>query len=158
CASSVRRYAYSSSTRCDSVDAANISPIGVSIGVANTVTGSGMAQDNGQRTRPLTASGEWTPMPLGDRISLMHTSIGRLGTVRTLRTFAIGATGVAVLAATAVAQARFEITVPSSAHATPITGRVYVAISRTNDPRRTPIQEADETDVPLFGDGDRCEH
>ena len=44
---------------------------------------------------------------------------------------------------------RFTITFPASAHAGPITGRVYVAISKTND--RTPIQQADTTGVPLFG-------
>jgi Putative esterase len=45
---------------------------------------------------------------------------------------------------------RFEIAFPASAHAEPITGRVYVALSRTND-RQTPIQQADPTGVPLFG-------
>jgi hypothetical protein len=49
------------------------------------------------------------------------------------------------------AQARFEITVPSSAHAGPITGRAYVALSKSNDPQRPPIQQTGETGVPLFG-------
>lgn len=49
------------------------------------------------------------------------------------------------------AQARFEVSFPASAHATAITGRVYVAISRTSDSSRTPIQETGETGVPLFG-------
>jgi hypothetical protein len=44
---------------------------------------------------------------------------------------------------------RVEISFPASAHAQPITGRVYVAISRTND--RGPIQQADSTGAPLFG-------
>jgi hypothetical protein len=46
---------------------------------------------------------------------------------------------------------RIEITFAKSAHATPITGRVYVAFSRTNDERRTPIEQTGETGVPLFG-------
>jgi Putative esterase len=45
---------------------------------------------------------------------------------------------------------RFEISFPASAHGDPITGRVYVAISRTND-GRSPIEQADPTGVPLFG-------
>ncbi|HEV8448224.1 MAG TPA: alpha/beta hydrolase-fold protein [Gemmatimonadaceae bacterium] len=49
------------------------------------------------------------------------------------------------------AQARFEITVPSSAHAGPITGRAYVALSKSNDAQRPPIQQTGETGVPLFG-------
>ena len=50
--------------------------------------------------------------------------------------------------------ARFEITFPKQAHAEPITGRVYVALSRTSDARNgsnTPIQQTSETGVPLFG-------
>ena len=46
---------------------------------------------------------------------------------------------------------RFEITFAAAAHSAPITGRVYVAISRTNDPQRTPIAQTGETGVPLFG-------
>jgi hypothetical protein len=49
------------------------------------------------------------------------------------------------------AQARFEISFARAAHAEPITGRVYVALSRTNDGQRTPIQQTGETGVPLFG-------
>ena len=49
------------------------------------------------------------------------------------------------------AQGRFEITVPASAHAGPITGRAYVALSKSNDGQRTPIQQTGETGVPLFG-------
>src|ERR1044071_23555 len=51
--------------------------------------------------------------------------------------------------ATAAAQPRFEISFPQAAHAGPVTGRVYVAISRTND--RPPVQRAGEAGVPLFG-------
>ena len=54
-------------------------------------------------------------------------------------------------ASPASAQARFEISFSPAAHAAPITGRVYVAISRTNDPTRTPIAQTGETGVPLFG-------
>ncbi len=46
---------------------------------------------------------------------------------------------------------RFEIAFAASAHAAPITGRVYVAISRTSDAQRTPISQSGETGVPLFG-------
>src|SRR5690348_10610104 len=45
---------------------------------------------------------------------------------------------------------RFEITFPRQAHAEPITGRVFVALSRTSDARNTPIQQTSETGVPLF--------
>jgi hypothetical protein len=45
---------------------------------------------------------------------------------------------------------RFEIAFPGRAHAEPITGRVYVALSRTSTATNTPIQQADETGVPLF--------
>ncbi|MDB4883172.1 MAG: hypothetical protein JWL95_1938 [Gemmatimonadetes bacterium] len=72
-------------------------------------------------------------------------------------------TGVAALlvtlAAAAVARAqssappapRFEITVSRGAHAAPVTGRVYVALSRTSDAKSSPIAQTDETGVPLFG-------
>jgi hypothetical protein len=45
----------------------------------------------------------------------------------------------------------FEVSFPKGAHSEPITGRVYVALSRTSDARNTPIQQTDETGVPLFG-------
>jgi hypothetical protein len=48
------------------------------------------------------------------------------------------------------AGSRFEISFSSGAHATPITGRAYVAFSRSSDARRTPIDQAGETGVPLF--------
>ena len=46
---------------------------------------------------------------------------------------------------------RFEISFTPAAHAAPITGRVYVAISRTSDTQRTPIMQTGETGTPLFG-------
>jgi hypothetical protein len=57
----------------------------------------------------------------------------------------------ALLAQSAVAQPRFEIAFSKAAHAEPITGRLYVAISRTSDSQRPPIQQTGETGVPLFG-------
>src|SRR3954462_3576101 len=44
---------------------------------------------------------------------------------------------------------RFEVTVSRTAHTEAITGRVYVAVSRTHAPR-TPIEQTGETGVPLF--------
>ena len=44
---------------------------------------------------------------------------------------------------------RFEIAVSPSARAEPVTGRVYVAISRSLG-RQTPIEQTGETGVPLF--------
>src|SRR6476620_5916962 len=45
---------------------------------------------------------------------------------------------------------RFEITVPPSAHADPITGRVYVMISRNGD--REPRLQLNQADgIPFFG-------
>jgi hypothetical protein len=43
---------------------------------------------------------------------------------------------------------RFTVAFPAAAHSGPITGRAYVAISKTND--RSPIQQADTTGAPLF--------
>ena len=51
----------------------------------------------------------------------------------------------------ATAQGRFEVSVAPAAHRAPITGRVYIAITRTNDERITPIEQTGETGVPLFG-------
>ena len=45
---------------------------------------------------------------------------------------------------------RFDVSFARSAHAEPITGRVYVAISKTSEGTRTPIQQTGETGVPLF--------
>lgn len=46
---------------------------------------------------------------------------------------------------------RFEVSVSSDFHAAPITGRVYVALSRTTTDERGPIAQAGEVGVPLFG-------
>ena len=62
---------------------------------------------------------------------------------------AVGLASTTMFAQRPAAGPRFTVTFPAAAHAGPITGRVYVAISRTND--RTPIQQADTTGVPLFG-------
>jgi len=51
----------------------------------------------------------------------------------------------------ATAQGRFEVSFAPAAHRAPITGRVYIAITRTNDERITPIEQTGETGVPLFG-------
>ena len=68
-----------------------------------------------------------------------------------MRIIAILLAAPALAAAQAPAAApRFEITFAKAAHAEPITGRVYVAISKTSDGNRTPIQQAGETGVPLF--------
>jgi hypothetical protein len=44
---------------------------------------------------------------------------------------------------------RFEITFPSAAHATPVTGRVYVMIARAGD--REPRLQIGRTGQPFFG-------
>src|ERR1700676_2698658 len=49
------------------------------------------------------------------------------------------------------ASPRFEISFSKDAHAAPVTGRAYVAISRTKDARGGPIDQTGETGVPLFG-------
>ena len=46
---------------------------------------------------------------------------------------------------------RFEVSFARTAHPAPVTGRVYVAISRTSSPASTPISQTGETGVPLFG-------
>jgi len=58
---------------------------------------------------------------------------------------------VPLAAAAAQTEPRIEITFSKQARAEPVTGRVYVALSRTSDARNTPIQQTDETGVPLFG-------
>ena len=59
--------------------------------------------------------------------------------------------GAAVLGGSAVASAeqRFELSFPASVHAEPVTGRIYVMISRTND--REPRLQIGRTGVPFFG-------
>ena len=44
---------------------------------------------------------------------------------------------------------RFEVSVPASAHAEPITGRIFVMISRTGD--REPRLQVGRTGIPFFG-------
>ncbi len=44
---------------------------------------------------------------------------------------------------------RIEVSFAAAAHAQPVTGRVYVAVSR--DDKAPPIEQADITGVPLFG-------
>jgi hypothetical protein len=44
---------------------------------------------------------------------------------------------------------RFEISFSKDARAEPVTGRVYVALSKVND-RRTPVDQTSPTGVPLF--------
>ena len=48
------------------------------------------------------------------------------------------------------ATVRIEVSFARSVHPGPITGRVYVALSRTAGPRSTPIEQTGETGVPLF--------
>jgi hypothetical protein len=55
------------------------------------------------------------------------------------------------LAASDARAQRFEISVSRTARAEPVTGRVYVALSRTSTAGSTPIQQTGETGVPLFG-------
>jgi hypothetical protein len=72
-----------------------------------------------------------------------------LGTLATLLALAGATSGQAQSPLRATP--RFEITFPGAVNGQPITGRVYVALSRTSDARNTPIQQTDETGVPLFG-------
>ena len=60
------------------------------------------------------------------------------------------ACGVAIAASLAfAADTRFEISYPASVHAGPITGRVFVMISRTN--QREPRLQISRIGVPFFG-------
>ncbi|HXT71173.1 MAG TPA: alpha/beta hydrolase-fold protein [Vicinamibacterales bacterium] len=45
---------------------------------------------------------------------------------------------------------RFEVSFTAGVHGGPVTGRIYVAMSRSND-RQSPIQQASPTGAPLFG-------
>ena len=49
----------------------------------------------------------------------------------------------------ATAEQRFELSFPASVHAEPVTGRIYVMVSRTND--REPRLQIGRTGVPFFG-------
>ena len=64
---------------------------------------------------------------------------------------ALDASSLTAQQAGASARPRFEISFAKSAHSEPITGRVYVAISRIGDSVNTPIRQTGETGVPLFG-------
>ncbi len=46
--------------------------------------------------------------------------------------------------------ARFDVGFSAAAHAAPITGRVYVAISRVSSPDRGPIAQVGENGVPIY--------
>ncbi len=75
-----------------------------------------------------------------------------MNSIRRSIAFALGAA--ALVTAPVVAQQagpRFAISFAKSAHAGPITGRVYVAISRIADTSGTPIRRAGEGGDPLFG-------
>jgi len=65
---------------------------------------------------------------------------------------AIGLASAGVIANPAARSAgpSVEITFSQTARAEPVTGRVYVAFSRTSSDRQTPIAQTDVTGVPLF--------
>ena len=63
-------------------------------------------------------------------------------------TFALLAASYGTLAAQQAAGPRIEVSFARAARAEAVTGRVYVAISRTD--RQTPIQQASPTGAPLF--------
>ena len=60
----------------------------------------------------------------------------------------LGASGTMQLSAQVAAGPRFEIAFARSVRAKPVTGMVYLAISRDN--QTTPIQQVDTTDAALF--------
>ena len=76
------------------------------------------------------------------------------GTARAIvrASVAVALSAALVQAQTRAVGPRFDISVPKSAHAEPITGRVYVAISRLTDTSGTPIARSGETGDPLFDD------
>lgn len=65
------------------------------------------------------------------------------------RTAGPGAPATPAARAPAPSATRFTISVPDSAHADPITGRVYMMISRTDD--REPRLQVGRTGIPFFG-------
>ena len=73
------------------------------------------------------------------------------GVGRTVGLLAALFVGAAVLGgpSMAAAEQRFEVTFPASVRAEPVTGRIYVMISRTND--REPRLQIGRTGVPFFG-------
>lgn len=68
--------------------------------------------------------------------------------MNTLARIAVSALFFACSAAHAASNPRIEVSFAAAAHAAPITGRVYVAISRNND--APPIEQVDKAEVPLF--------
>jgi len=72
----------------------------------------------------------------------------RLSALRSLAAAALAAAPFHLLAASATSP-RIEVSFAAAAHAQPITGRVYVAVSR--DDEEPPIEQTDITGVPLFG-------
>jgi hypothetical protein len=56
-----------------------------------------------------------------------------------------------LVAVSSVGAQSFQVSYAPGATAGPLTGRVYVALSRTASPTSTPINQTGETGVPLFG-------
>ena len=56
-----------------------------------------------------------------------------------------------ISAAAPVEPLRFAVTVAASVRSEPVTGRVFVAVSRESSPTRSPIDQAGPTGAPLFG-------
>jgi hypothetical protein len=72
----------------------------------------------------------------------------RVARLATGAAIAIALAGAALTAWQQAVGPRFEISFSAAAHGEAVTGRVYVALSKTND--RPPIQQADSTGSPLF--------
>jgi hypothetical protein len=76
---------------------------------------------------------------------------------RRLRRIAAAAAAVLLSALTATPIAapaeplRFAVTIAASARSEPVTGRLYVAVSRDSSPTRSPIDQAGPTGAPIFG-------
>jgi hypothetical protein len=77
-------------------------------------------------------------------------SLNRFRTILTAAACVL-ATGVSSTSLVAQTGPRFEVSVASSARAEPVTGRIYVAISRIADTAGTPIRRTGESGDPLFG-------
>jgi len=99
--------------------------------------------------------------PQSQELSLMsrHILVGRRWITSAPLTVTLGVCCAASMTLAAVSTAnaqttrpgpRFEIAFTAAAHPAPITGRAYVAISRTSDAQRTPIAQTGENGVPLF--------
>ena len=74
---------------------------------------------------------------------------GAVGGLRSLLVAVVVGAVVLGGSAPATAEQRFELSFPASAHAEPVTGRIYVMISRNND--REPRLQIGRTGVPFFG-------